>query len=213
MRQDSSDRVAQAGWNRRDFIGAAALLALAIGVPVAAVRLTDLPADEVPSNRQRSLFRQVAQLVIPRTGTAGAGEIGVGDFVLLALAHGLEGSRAPVASVSLPSVALFSRNDGSLRHARWLEAELDRRAGGDFLRAADPAAILSAMDAEAFAEGTREHPWRVVKSLILLGYYTSEVGGAQELRYELVPGRFDPDLPATPATVAYSSDWTAVDFG
>jgi len=52
-----------------------------------------------------------------------------------------------------------------------------------------------------------------VKGLILTGYYTSEVGGARELRYELVPGRYDPKVPITPETRAWSSDWTAVDFG
>ena len=200
-------------WKRRDFLGAAALVALAAGLPIAAVRLTELDEDEAPTDEQRALMREVSQLVIPRTATPGAGDVGTGDFVLLALAHGLEGTRAPSASAALPPYARYRRPNGSLRHAHWLAAELDRRAGGNFLGAADRAAILRRLDAEAFAEGEDAHPWRAVKSLILTGYYTSEAGGSQELRYELVPGRWDPDLPATPQTVAYSSDWTAVDFG
>ncbi len=98
---------------------------------------------------------------------------------------------------------------------RWLEAALDKRAGGDFLKqgAAERSQTLAALDAEAYAEGVKDHPWRTVKALILMGYYTSEVGGSQELRFELVPGRYDPDLPVTPETRAFSSDWTAVDFG
>ncbi|MBX9664658.1 MAG: gluconate 2-dehydrogenase subunit 3 family protein, partial [Novosphingobium sp.] len=40
-----------------------------------------------------------------------------------------------------------------------------------------------------------------------------KIGGSKELNYELVPSRFDPKVPVTPATRAYSSDWTAVDFG
>lgn len=205
---------ATTGWNRRDFLGGAALLALALGLPVAAVRLTDLPDDEAPSERQRQLMGRVAQLVIPRTDTPGAGDVGTGDFVLLALAHGLSGSADPVSSGSLPGLVRHLRRDGSLRHADWLAAELDHRAGGDFLGVpARQATLLGALDAEAYAQGQDNHPWRTLKTLILTGYYTSEAGGSQELRYELVPGRWDPDLPATPQTRAFSSDWTAVDFG
>ncbi|MFM5954090.1 MAG: gluconate 2-dehydrogenase subunit 3 family protein [Novosphingobium sp.] len=203
------------GWDRRDFLGGAALLALVIGVPFAALRLSDLPADLAPTARQRVLIKEVSQLVIPRTGTAGAGEVGTGDFVILALAHGLEKARAVLPRDAAQALKAHRRADGSLDHVRWLEAELDGRAGGDFLKPgpAERAAALTALDAEAYADGADGHPWRTVKALILTGYYTSEVGGSQELRFELVPGRYDPDLPVTPQTRAYSSDWTAVDFG
>nr|WP_246438691.1 gluconate 2-dehydrogenase subunit 3 family protein [Novosphingobium piscinae] len=193
-------------------MGAAGLVALAFGLPAAAVTLSSLDPATAPTPAQRALFREVSQLVLPRTRTPGAGDVGAGDFVLLALAHGLDGARQPLAQPT-PALLPHLRPDGTLDHAAWLEAELNRRAGGRFLRAAGRAGILAALDAEAYAEGRRDHPWRTVKGLILTGYYTTEIGGAQELRYELVPGRWEPDLPATPQTVAYSSDWTAVDFG
>jgi len=160
-------------------------------------------------------MREVSQLVIPRTATAGAGDVGAGDFVILALAHGLEKSRVVLPQGAAVDYLPHRRADGSLDQVRWLEAALDKRAGGDFLKqgAAERSQTLAALDAEAYAEGVKDHPWRTVKALILMGYYTSEVGGSQELRFELVPGRYDPDLPVTPETRAFSSDWTAVDFG
>ncbi|GHA01207.1 gluconate 2-dehydrogenase subunit 3 family protein [Novosphingobium arvoryzae] len=205
----------ESGWNRRDFIGGAALLALALGVPLAAVRMSSLDPADAPTEAQRGLLREVSQLVLPRTGTPGAGEVGVGDFVALALAHGLEKSRQPLDDNADPRLLRFRRGDGSLDHVTWLAAELERRAGMDFLMAASDArvAALTALDAEAFGPEAKTHPWRTLKALILTGYYTSEVGGAQELRFELVPGRFDPDLPLQPGDRAWSSDWTAVDFG
>lgn len=202
------------GWNRRDVLGAASLVALAFGLPLAAVEWSAVPAEDRPGPADRALLREVSQLVIPRTATPGAGDVGAGDFVLLALAHGLDGSRRPPGAIT-PDLLPHLRPDGSLRHAAWLAAELDRRGGGRFMAAAPArrAELLAALDAEAFAEGAGDHPWRTIKALILTGYYTTEIGGSRELRYELVPGRYDPDLPATPQTVAFSSDWTAVDFG
>ncbi|WP_298200730.1 gluconate 2-dehydrogenase subunit 3 family protein [Novosphingobium sp.] len=202
------------GWNRRDVLGAASLVALAFGLPLAAVEWSAVPAEDQPGPADRALLREVSQLVIPRTATPGAGDVGAGDFVLLALAHGLDGSRRPPGAIT-PDLLPHLRPDGSLRHAAWLAAELDRRRGGRFMAAAPArrAELLAALDAEAFAEGAGDHPWRTIKALILTGYYTTEIGGSRELRYELVPGRYDPDLPATPQTVAFSSDWTAVDFG
>lgn len=208
--------MAERGWNRRDFFGGAALFALAVGVPVAAVSWSHLDDDDAPTDRQRAILREVAQGVIPATGTPGAGDVGVGDFVILALAHGLDGTRDPVASSAMPwSLAGQTRSDGSLRYVGWLEKTLDRAARGDWLRRApaERARVLAALDAEAYADGADQHPWRKVKALILTGYYTSEVGGSKELRYELTPGRYDPKLVQGPDYIAWSSDWTAVDFG
>lgn len=207
--------MSQTGWTRREFGGAAALLAAVVGLPTAVTMLSKTDEGDVPTDRQRDMMRAVSQFVIPRTATAGAGDTGVGDFVILALAHGLDGTRRPAASAGLPPLAMgHLRPDGTLRHVAWLEAELDRAANGDWLDKAEArrAAVLTKLDADAFA-AQGDHPWKKVKGLILTGYYTSEVGGARELQYELTPGRYDPAVAIKPGERAYSSDWTAVDFG
>ena len=207
--------MSEAGWNRREMLGGAVLLALVVGVP-AAVLTSQVDDDDAPSDRQREMMRAVSEHVLPATGTPGAGSVGVGDFVILALVHGFDGTRAPVASAATPwNVADFRRQDGTLRYLDWLERRLDRAANGNWT-GKPPArreAVLAALDTEAFAEGADAHPWRKLKGLILTGYYTSETGGSKELNYELVPGRYDPAVPFKPGDRAYSSDWTAVDFG
>lgn len=204
-----------AGWSRREFAGAAVLLGLVVGVPAAVVRLSDLDAGDAPTDRQRAMMRSVAQHVIPRTDTPGAGDVGVGDFVILALAHGLDGTRDPAAAGAAYALPEYRRPDGSLRHLAWLEHALDRGANGDWPGKPDArrAAVLAELDAQAFARDAGDHPWKKVKGLILTGYYTSETGGARELRYELTPGRFDPAVPVHPGDHAWSSDWTGVEFG
>lgn len=196
-------------WSRRSFLGAATLVAVQSAMPGGAAVLGKLDPKDAPSPRRRKLMRAVADHVIPATDTPGAGAVGTGDFVLVALAHGLEGTRRTPKSD--PSFAPFLRTDGSLDHAAWLEAKLGPKWLS--LPAARRHDALAALDAAAFKGDASAAPWRAIKGLILTGYYTSEIGGSKELNYELVPGRFDPKVPVGPETRAYSSDWTAVDFG
>lgn len=208
------EKAAGKGWTRRDFGGAMALLALAVGVPSAGVMLSDLDPAEEPSPRQLAVMRAVAQGVIPATDTPGAGDAGAGEFAVLALAHGLDGTRQPAKPLPLVEPRHL-RRDGSLDHVAWLESVLDRRARGDWLARDEDArsGVLAALDAEAYAEGADAHPWRAIKGLILLGYYTSREGGAVELVYDPLPGVYRPQVPVTPQTRAISNDWTSVEFG
>lgn len=204
------------GWNRREFVSAAALLALVLGIPAGIAVLSQTDEDEAPTDRQREVMRVVSDAVLPDTDTPGAGQAGVGDFVILALAHGLDGTRQPDASAEMPwALPQDRRQDGSLRYIDWLERTLDRGAGGDWL-AKPPTQrtqALADIDAQAFAKDAGAHPWLKLKSLILTGYYTSEIGASQELQFTLVPGRYDPDLPIGPDERAWANDWTGVDFG
>lgn len=166
--------------------------------------------------RQRTLLKAVADLVIPRTATASASQVGVPAFVEIALEHALDGSVEASAPAGIQGTA---ETGPRARGGIWLlgatEQLLDRQAGGDFA-AALPALqhdALAAVDAAAFAPGGEHSPWHKIKDLIVIGYYTSEVGGSKELRYELVPGRWDPDLPLPVDNRSWSSDWAARDFG
>ena len=54
--------------------------------------------------------------------------------------------------------------------------------------------------------------WKALKALIVVGYFTSEIGSSEALRYVLVPGRFDPDVPLSDNPKAFSTDWTGVKY-
>ncbi len=204
-------------WDRREVIGAGALALGVIGLPAAVMRLSR-PADPdaPPSDRQRAIAADVADLLIPANDTPGAAAVGAHEFLIVALAHGLDGTRAPAAGSEIQGAnAVYARADGSLDHLAWLEDELDRGARGDYLAqpVARRQAALDRIDSAAFANHQAAGPWPRIKGLLMTGYYTSEIGGSKELRYELVPGRFDPDIPLAPADRAWSSDWNAVAYG
>jgi hypothetical protein len=186
-------------------LAGAALTPAQIWAQVAAGPMPPLPA------RSQQLLERVCDLTIPDTATPGAVKAGVPAFIVLALAHGLHRTSQP------PPADQFSggKAPSGAGWLDWLGFELDLKTDSKFL-AAKPTAqakALTDLDGAAYAKGGEKSPWRTLKGLIVTGYYTSEIGASQELFFELVPGRFDPDIPVGPNDRAWSNDWTAVDFG
>jgi hypothetical protein len=156
------------------------------------------------------LLARLSDLVIPATDTPGAVAVGVPAFAELALRHGLE-ETAPESAASRGG----ANDRGGLVLLDEVARDLNRLAQGFFLNLTPDRqhGVLEAYDAAAFAGDRRDHPWKKIKGLILTGYYTSEAGASRELQYELVPGRWAPNLPLPVNNRSWSSDWTAVDFG
>jgi hypothetical protein len=148
----------------------------------------------------RPLLDDLCDAVIPNTKTPGARAAGVSAFVEVAAAHGMNGA----------SKALLDQ----------FAAALNDLAGGVFLQQPEQRrlALLADIDARSFSNAKDDalpealRQWPKLKDLIVIGYYTSEIGGSQELRYLPVPGRFVPDAPLKPGDRAWSSDWTGVKY-
>ncbi|CAN5153306.1 hypothetical protein BH10PSE12_BH10PSE12_17630 [soil metagenome] len=141
----------------------------------------------------RPLVLVLSAILLPASATPGAGNSANADFVARAVNAGLMG---------VPADALDK-----------LAAELDKRAGGEFLKRppAEQTRIIEELDKATFMAGApRPAPWFPTKALILMSYYTSEAGMSQELRYELAPGRYDPDLIIDKSWRPLSNDWIGV---
>lgn len=134
-------------------------------------------APAVLSTEQLDILTVVVDRILPRTDTPGASDAGVPEFIDL----------------------LLDRWSGSEQRARVL-AGLDE-LGADFLEMTDDeqVALLSRLDVEAVqAREDDADPlpyFATLKEWTLAGYYTSEAGATQELRWLAVPGRFDADIP------------------
>ena len=93
-----------------------------------------------------------------------------------------------------------------------LERESRMQNGGGFM-ASSPAqrvALLERLDREAIeymrtpGSAERPHYFRMIKELTLLGYFTSEIGYTQAMRYVETPGRFDPCITYTAGDKAWA---------
>jgi hypothetical protein len=136
------------------------------------------------------LWNALCDLVIPATSTPGAVAAGVPAFLDLALEANLTGAQPGWAQT--------------------LQNELRAFAGGKPFLSLDPAGrqkLLAAYDAKVLADRATRSVWPGIKKLIVLGYYTSEIGASQELIYDLVPGRYDSDIPYKPGDKTLSNDW------
>ncbi len=136
---------------------------------------------------QIALLDEVADTILPATGTPGAKAAGVGEFISVMVADTYTGQEQQI---------FF---DGLDR----LDAECLADYGVDFMQAAQAArtALLTRLDREQYdymrarEPGDPVHYFRMLKELTLSGYFTSEVGYTQAMRYIESPGRFDPCVP------------------
>lgn len=144
-----------------------------------------------------ALLDEIAETMLPETSTPGAKAAGVGAFMALM-----------VTDAYYPSDQAIFREGMAAVDARCREA-----VSRDFLAAspADRLKLLEALDAEQFDQMRNQPPdaprhfFRMMKELALLGYFTSEIGYTQAMRYAETPGRFDPCAPYAPGETAWAN--------
>jgi drug/metabolite transporter superfamily protein YnfA len=139
---------------------------------------------------------EVAETILPETDTPGAKAAQTGAFMALMVTD----------AYSYRHQAIF--RDGM----RQIDAACQRESGAPFVQARPEQrlALLQRLDRErqalveereaartarapaAPASDQTVHYFQLVKELALLGYFTSEIGYRQAMRYIETPGRFDP---------------------
>jgi hypothetical protein len=130
---------------------------------------------------------EVGDTILPTTDTPGAKAAGVGGFMVL-MVNDCYGER---------DQGIFK--DGM----RQLEERCRSAYGAGFREAtsAQRTELLTTIDREQKeymdrrGPGEPAHYFRMMKELTLLGYFTSEIGCTQALRFAPIPGRYDPCVP------------------
>jgi len=144
-----------------------------------------------------ALLDEIADTILPETDTPGAKAAGVGPFIALMVAD-----------------TYTERDQQVFRDGlRALDDEARARFGVGFVAAspAERVGLLERLDAEQVehmrrrAPGEPAHYFRMIKELTLLGYFTSEIGYTQAMRYVETPGRFEPCVPHAPGDKVWAS--------
>ena len=171
---------------------------------------------------------EVADTMLPETSTPGAKAAKVGAFMALMVTDTYQPADQTIFRDGMRRIDEESRKDAGTgfmqaspqqrlalleRLDREQKAQADARATtrAEREKEAEKKADANLPDQRKEAAGGTDanpapaitadaptHYFRMVKELALLGYFTSEVGYTQAMRYVESPGRFDPCVPYTP---------------
>lgn len=180
------------GADRRGFLTSALL---AIGITGAALSGCTTMATGKATSASRFLdparyaaLDAVSETIMPRTDTPGARDALVPERFDALMQNWASASTREKFSALLDEADALSRaQTGSTLAALPPEKQLE---------------VVTAFDKAKFADAG----YRKFKNLILALYYVSEPGATQELRYEHVPGAWEPSIPVTADTRAWAID-------
>jgi hypothetical protein len=154
---------------------------------------------------------EIAETILPETGTPGAKAARTGAFMALMVTDAYtprnqqvfrEGMRRLDDTCQREHAVSFVQARPEQRLALLQRLDAERQAELDALeatrRSRAPAAPPQPSDAPV-------HYFRLMKELALLGYFTSEIGYRQAMRFMETPGRYDPCAPHKPGEKIWAS--------
>jgi hypothetical protein len=137
-----------------------------------------------------ALLDEVADTILPETKTPGAKAAHVGAFMALMVTDTYEERHQTIFRDGMKKIndASFMTATPAQRLARLEELDREQKA---YMDARDP--------------GAPPHFFRLMKELTLLGYFTSEIGYTQAMRYLETPRSFEPCVPYTPGETSWAA--------
>lgn len=149
----------------------------------------------------------LAEAILPKTSTPGAKEAGVGEFipVMIRDCYDPQDQKAFVeglANVNERSKKEFNKPFQELTKDEQLkfvnsydkEAKAFQKERGDKQNALNEEAKKAGKKPEE-VEQLPNHFFHLLKQLTMTGFFTSEVGMTQAMRYVKIPGRYDGSFP------------------
>ncbi len=162
-----------------------------------------LPAPAGWSAADEALANLAGDTILPATpGSPGAGEVGIGRFVLTMTNDCFAPEAAAATRRALREIEAAARAGHAKAFAALAAAEREAllAAYEKTSAATAAAAVRTKTGGEAAVDAFRH-----LKHLVLLGYFTSEPGATQALRYDPVPGGYRGSLPLAPGDRAWAT--------
>lgn len=183
---------------------------------------------DVPFTPEEIAFLdEVADTILPRTSTPGAKDVQTGAFMAMMVHDTYDARDRKVFRTGMRSIddatekahrVTFMEASPQQRLAVLESIDRDQKVYSDARRTEKRTKALAWLTdqrkemspgagvapATAVTQDKPAHYFRMMKELALLGYFTSEIGATQALRYLESPGRFDPCVPYTPGQKAWA---------
>ena len=136
-----------------------------------------------------ALLDEVADTILPETKTPGAKAAHTGAFMAVMVTDTYDDGQQAIFRDGMRKLsdAAFMTATPAQRLAQLEQLDREQKAYMD-----------------SRAPGAPPHFFRLMKELTLFGYFTSEIGCTQAMRYRETPGRFDPCAPYTPGETTWA---------
>lgn len=183
-----SERIESGGprFTRREWmLSVASTLGLGIAagsLPLLLSACEQVAAPEAGSDPHMRLLEQLAEAIIPRTDTPGAIDTGTPGFVQSYFAICADAQDRQAFADGLEKVDAAAKAEHA---ALFVDLAAEARTG--LLHRLDRGEAPFTADDKAF--------FALLKSAVLLGYYTSEAGATRELGFLPIPGGYRGNVP------------------
>lgn len=134
-----------------------------------------------------ALLDELGDTIIPATDVPGAKAVGIGAFITMMVRDCYDAADQALFAGGIRDLAYSFR----LKYGHdFVGAPASERT--EFLNAIDQAQKKSAQTRKS--DGA-SHYFKILKELTVIGYFSSEIGSTQALRFMEVPGKFDGSAP------------------
>lgn len=152
-----------------------------------------LPVEFVVTDNQKLIIAEVAEIIIPKTSTPGAKDVGVPAFIVMMLKD----------CYKIPEQVSFLEGVKNLEQRDFLSLTTSQKT--EMLKQVESDTVdqMKAYQVQQTKMGDNEDReqmsaqakglpyWRLMKELTLLGYFTSEEGLKSSFDYVPIPGKLE----------------------
>ena len=181
--------------NRRDAMKSVMLMMGGTMIGATAILTGCAPEHQIKglnfSPEDLAFLDEIGESIIPETDTPGAKAAGIGAFMVMMVKDTYDADQQKVFVDGLNALRKdFKASAGK----EFMEASLEERS-----------AYLTEMYKSYKASESKDPSMiNMVKDLTVLGYFTSEIGATQALRFEEVPGKYEPCIDYKKGDRAYA---------
>jgi gluconate 2-dehydrogenase gamma chain len=147
------------------------------------------PPPRALSSADESMIGVIADVILPRSDTPSASDVGVPAWVDVVVAEYFSDTQRANFLADLAAIDNFALATSDARFSA--------------LKGSALAAVIASLDAATGAKAPTpaQRGYAQLKELVIVGYFTSKPVQKDILKVVVVPGRYDPNVPMAPPSL------------